>query len=230
MEELAGRNVGVDGGDDDDAPTLSSQALAALQEFLLEQNQNQNESPADQSEVALVTEDWRLSQFWYDRETAEAVANEVLALCSGTPSRVACIACPTLYAYLKRIDPCVSVQLLEYDKRFEQYGSDFTFYDYNKPEELPTEMKHAYQVIVADPPYLSGECLEKVAQTISFLSQSNTYLLLLTGEVQKDRAAELLGLHPCIFRPKHSSKLGNEFRLFTNYDPGMRLGGWEQEK
>lgn len=51
----------------------------------------------------------------------------------------------------------------------------------------------------------------------------------LVGDVQKDRAAELLGLHPCRFRPQHSSKLGNEFRLFTNYDPGMRLGGWEDK-
>jgi len=45
--------------------------------------------------------------------------------------------------------------------------------------------------------------------------------------VQKDRAAELLDLHPCGFRPQHSNKLGNEFRLFTNYDPAERLGGWE---
>uniref|UniRef100_A0A2P2J865 N6-adenine-specific DNA methyltransferase 2 isoform X1 n=1 Tax=Rhizophora mucronata TaxID=61149 RepID=A0A2P2J865_RHIMU len=74
----------------------------------------------------------------------------------------------------------------------------------------------------------SKECLEKIAQTISFLAApGKSYLLLLTGEVQKDTAAELLGLHPCGFRPQHSSKLGNEFRLFTNYDPGMRLGGWE---
>ena len=52
----------------------------------------------------------------------------------------------------------------------------------------------------------------------------------LAGDVQRDRAAELLGLHPCNFRPRHSSKLGNEFWLFTNYDPGDLLGGWEQEK
>lgn len=57
----------------------------------------------------------------------------------------------------------------------------------------------------------------------------NSVLHLFVGEVQKDRAAEFLGLHPCGFRPQHSSKLGNEFRLFTNYDPGMRLGGWERE-
>lgn len=48
----------------------------------------------------------------------------------------------------------ISVQLLEYDKRFEQYGSEFTFYDYNQPEELPLEMNHAYNIVVADPPYL----------------------------------------------------------------------------
>src|ERR1044072_1484591 len=52
------------------------------------------------------------------------------------------------------MDPNVSLQLLGYDKRFEQYGSDFTFYDYNHPEELPSELKHSFKVVVADPPYL----------------------------------------------------------------------------
>ncbi|THG22996.1 hypothetical protein TEA_010295 [Camellia sinensis var. sinensis] len=188
--------------DEDGPPMLSAEALEALKDFLSDQNRNGEE----EEEVALLAEDWRLSQFWYDRHTAETVAKE-------------------------KIDPNVSLKLLEYDKRFEQYGGEFTFYDYNQPEQLPSSLKNAYQIIVADPPYLSKECLEKVTQTISFLVQpGNVYLLLLTGEVQKDRAAELLGLHPCGFRPQHSSKLGNEFRLFTNYDPGMRLGGWEPDQ
>ncbi|GMY14358.1 EEF1A lysine methyltransferase 1 isoform X2 [Fagus crenata] len=218
---------------DDDSPKLSLETLAALKEFLTEQNRSLVAEPEPEpAEVALVTEDWRLSQFWYDRKTAETVAHEVLTLCQGSQSdsRVACIACPTLYAYLKNFNSNIPVQLLEYDKRFEQYGSEFTFYDYNQPEELPLEMKHAYHIVIADPPYLSKECLEKVTQTISFLSQpGESYLLLLTGEVQRDRAAELMGLRPCGFRPRHFSKLGNEFRLFTNYDPGNRLGGWKQE-
>ncbi|KAK1401989.1 hypothetical protein POM88_001594 [Heracleum sosnowskyi] len=37
-------------------------------------------------DVALVTEDWRLNQFWYDRETTETVAKEVHALCSSIES------------------------------------------------------------------------------------------------------------------------------------------------
>lgn len=84
--------------EDDDTPVLSSQALAALKEFLSEQQSN---SDAGDSEVSLLSEDWRLSQFWYDAETANTVSEEVLTLCNGVDSRVACIACPTLYAYLK---------------------------------------------------------------------------------------------------------------------------------
>jgi Probable N6-adenine methyltransferase len=51
-------------------------------------------------------------------------------------------------------EPDISAQILEFDKRFEQYGDDFIFYDYNQPEELPSALKHSYEIIVADPPYL----------------------------------------------------------------------------
>ncbi|RYR15673.1 hypothetical protein Ahy_B04g072576 [Arachis hypogaea] len=103
----------------------------------------------------MVSEEWRLSQFWYSVETAKTVAKEVLKLCNGSViSPVACIACPTLYAYLKNMDPNAPAQLFEYDKRFEQYGCDYTFYDYNHPEELPLELKHSFKIVVADPPYL----------------------------------------------------------------------------
>lgn len=85
--------------DDDDPPMLSSQALDALKEYLSEQNQSPSGSTG--SGITLVAEDWRLSQFWYDTETAEIIAKEVLDLCLSTQSPVAFIACPTLYAYLK---------------------------------------------------------------------------------------------------------------------------------
>ncbi|XP_031505302.1 uncharacterized protein LOC116267603 [Nymphaea colorata] len=226
--------------EDDDRPSLSLHTLEALKEFLAEQGEQQRkmtshhhvssfkgEDDDSLAEPSLLSEDWRLSQFWYEKETAETVAEELIRLSKEALSPIACIACPTLYAYLKKMDPSVRVQLLEYDKRFEQYGSDFTFYDYNQPEDLPVALKHAFSIIVADPPYLSKECLEKVAQTLNFLAEPvGSYALLLTGEVQRERAEELLNMYPCGFRPKHSSKLGNDFMLFTNYDPVDRLGGW----
>lgn len=101
MEELQVRENGSrnDVVDVDDIPRLSSHALAALQEFLADQNRSMESG--EREAVALVSEDWRLSQFWYDAVTAETVANEVISLCGDSSSRVACIACPTLYAYLK---------------------------------------------------------------------------------------------------------------------------------
>ncbi|KAF8102198.1 hypothetical protein N665_0201s0474 [Sinapis alba] len=174
--------------EDDDPLVLSSQALAALQEFLADQNKTVASTPPPstvdgEDKVELVTEDWRLSQFWYEPETAETVAEEVVTLSSRfSGCRVACIACPTLYVYLKKKDPSLQVQLLEYDMRFERYGSEFTFYDYNEPEELPLQLKHCFHIIVADPPYLSRECLERVTQTISFLASPVESLLLLLTE------------------------------------------------
>ncbi|KAJ8630901.1 hypothetical protein MRB53_024224 [Persea americana] len=101
-----------------------------------------------------------------------------------------------------KIGPSISVQPLEYDKRFEQYGSNFTFYNYNFPEQLPSESNHAYQVVVADPPYLEHGILGQSCETIEFLARPReSYLLLPTGEGQKWTAAELLNMHPCGFRP-----------------------------
>ncbi|EPS63773.1 hypothetical protein M569_11012 [Genlisea aurea] len=228
VESIDGVEDVVD-DDDDDIPALSAEALAALKEYLAEQNVELAAASEDAEDVELVAEDWRLSQFWYDRRTAETIAGEVVALSANLDSpRVACIACPTLYVYIKKLAPELPAQLLEYDQRFERYGTEFTFYDYNEPENLPSPLKHSCHIVVADPPYLSKECLEKVAGTVKYLCKpGECYTLLLTGEVQRDLAAQLLGLNPCGFRPQHSSKLGNEFRVFTSYDPGSRLDGWE---
>ena len=96
-EEMELNNGNCDS--DDDTPRLSSEAMAALRQFLSEQTQTH----VDADSVSLVSEDWRLSQFWYDPQTAETVSKEVLTLCDSSDSlvRVACVACPTLYAYLK---------------------------------------------------------------------------------------------------------------------------------
>ncbi|CAM0876265.1 unnamed protein product [Alopecurus aequalis] len=215
-EDRVRHEIGEEQEDDDEQPQLSSAAAMALREFLDEQQRHERDEGGG-SGVELVAEDWRLSQFWYDERTARELAAEVARLVSGLDgAAVACVACPTLYAYLKKSSPDVPAQLLEYDERFGHYGGDFTFYDYNQPEELPPAMKHAYRIVVADPPYLSKECLEKVAKTVSFLAPpEGSFLLLLTGEVQKDLALELLNVRPCGFKPRHSNKLGNVFRLFT---------------
>lgn len=74
----------------------------------------------------------------------------------------------------------VSAVVLEFDRRFAVYGDDFIFYDYNDPLSLEASVApQSFDVVLADPPYLSKECLEKVAKTIKYLSKGK--VLLCTG-------------------------------------------------
>lgn len=101
-------------------------------------------------------------------------------------SRIACVSAPSVYLKLKQgvVEGWdrVSAVVLEFDRRFAAYGDDFIFYDYNEPLSLEARVQpHSFDVVLADPPYLSKECLEKVAKTIKYLSKGK--VLLCTGEL-----------------------------------------------
>ena len=95
--------------------------------------------------------------------------------------RIACISCPTLFSKILQIkSPEHHVVLLEYDTRFQVHGKNFVHYDYKQPRELPATLAEgSFDVVIADPPFLSEECLSKMAQTIKFLSKDK--VILCTG-------------------------------------------------
>lgn len=99
-------------------------------------------------------------------------------------SRIACVSAPSVYQKLKQgvVEGWdrVSAVVLEFDRRFAAYGDDFIFYDYNEPLSLEASVApQSFDLVLADPPYLSKECLEKVAKTIKYLSKGK--VLLCTG-------------------------------------------------
>ena len=47
------------------------------------------------------------------------------------------------------------------------------FYDFNKPEEFPSELRGQFDMVVVDPPFITREVWEKYAVT--------SHLLLKTG-------------------------------------------------
>ncbi|XP_018427516.1 PREDICTED: protein-lysine N-methyltransferase N6AMT2 [Nanorana parkeri] len=214
----------MDGGsdDDDDVSQLSVHTLAALQEFYAEQEQRESLKVGpeyDQFSVGAVEEDWQLSQFWYDNETALCLAKEALEA-SGENGRIACVSAPSIYQKLKGLAGDVSICLLEYDRRFSVYGDDFIFYDYNNPLDLPDRLQpRSCDIVLADPPFLSEECLSKTADTIRYLTKGK--ILLCTGAVMEDLVMKILGLKVCHFIPKHTRSLANEFRCYSNYEIGL---------
>ncbi|CAJ1079068.1 EEF1A lysine methyltransferase 1 isoform X2 [Xyrichtys novacula] len=206
---------------DDEVPTLSAHTLAALQEFYNETRTSQSldTTPGDQFAVGAVEEDWRMSQFWYSDETATQLAEEVIRE-AGEGGRIACVSAPSVYQKLKQGvvegSDRVSAVVLEFDRRFATYGDDFIFYDYNEPLSLSACVApQSFDIVLADPPYLSEECLSKVAQTVKYLSKGK--VLLCTGAIMESVAKEHLDVQMCSFLPKHNRNLSNEFRCFVNY-------------
>ena len=181
--------------DDDDAPVLSADTFSALKEFYAEQDardakRREAEATADDAHaddhdsIDAFDEDWQLSQFWYDDDTAEALARECERLVGDDESKtIACVSCPTLFFALRRCCPALKkrVKLFEYDKRFARLGAaSFVLYDYQSPLDVPRELRESFDVVVADPPFLSEECLTKTAVTVKFLAKDK--IVLCTGE------------------------------------------------
>ena len=233
--------------DDDDTPTLSAAAQAALREFLAEraaQREREEAEEALETSTTLVSgEDWQLSQFWYDEDTGIALARELL-YCATEVRResglaevgVACLACPSMFKALRAIGVPLWIRLVlfEVDPRFSVFGDAFVLYDYNRPLDFPAALRGTFDVIALDPPFLQRACLAAFADTVASLKRVSgagepvegcTRVLLCTGTVMARAARELLAVHPVRLHVGHANRLSNPFSLFVSYDDEGRLGG-----
>ena len=147
-------------------------------------------------------------------------SSAIFSLIPPSPCRIACISSPTLYSALIKDKPeSCQVKLFEFDRRFDCYGDDFIFYDYNHPLQLSGCQQNSFDLVVADPPFLSEECLTKTSVTIKYLAKDK--IILCTGSVMEELATKLLGVKRCKFVPKHARQLANEFSCFINYDSDL---------
>ncbi|KAJ1649137.1 EEF1A lysine methyltransferase 1 [Dispira simplex] len=219
--------------DDYDDLQLSGYTLAALQEFMQEQQLAQGKvatpstlatADSKDSEVdnnmSKFPEDWKLSQFWYHDTTAEFYAQFALQ-CAAIQGPIAFISSPTAFIKLKELEKeSTEAFLLEYDPRFATYGDQFVMYDFHQPLELGSVKAYEGQMkcIFVDPPYLEEGCLTNVALTVRFLAAPDCKILLSTGFVVRELAEKLLGVKPTTYEPRHQNGLANEFRLYTNFE------------
>ena len=95
--------------------------------------------------------------------------------------RIACVSSPTAYKKIREMKPqsCVA-KCMEFDERFRIYGDDFVFYNFNDPLNFPVEWQKSFDIVIADPPFLSEDCLNKTAISVRFLAKDK--IILCTGE------------------------------------------------
>ncbi|KAF9213331.1 hypothetical protein BGZ59_005522 [Podila verticillata] len=175
---------------------------------------------AKQADMSLFTENWQLSQFWYDDETSRALGQEALDNTNDS-SVIVCISSPSAFVKLMSMEPPknAKIYVFEFDTRFDIYGEQFVHYDFNHPDSfrLLDELKGKVDYIIADPPFLSDECLTKTLETVDVLRKPETgKVLFCTGAKMTDL---LLSRQYTLtsFDPKHKGGLSNDFRSYSNY-------------
>mmetsp|Transcript_2308 Transcript_2308/g.3221 ORF Transcript_2308/g.3221 Transcript_2308/m.3221 type:complete len:233 (+) Transcript_2308:126-824(+) len=211
---------------------LSAATLAALQEHLAEQ------ACMVEEEDTLVKENFGMSQFWYDEQTAKRLAEELISKCPNE-GRIAIISAPSVMHAMKEISPEQDVVLLEYDRRFdESYPGKFYYYDFNHPECISEDLHQQFDVILAAPPYLVEDVIDSFHETIRLMAKqmrnndieetddsSWTKLLFVTAP---KNSLYLKGKYKMGTTPLDlcfASKFATPMRCHTNYRANG-LGGW----
>lgn len=147
----------------------------------------------------------------------------ILNRCKTKPTndiKVALLSCPSLYKSIKGVHPNGEVRLFEFDTRFSKFKGDFIHYDYNeatKPEYL-NEFKGYFDIIIADPPFLSEECIQNTSILIKKLKTSDAEVIVCSGAIVAEWIKKFLDLHQCLYCPGHERNLANEFCSYANFD------------
>lgn len=170
----------------------------------------------------------QLSQFWYNESTKRNLSKVCLKLIlkhnlldPTKQIKIALISCPSLYKSIKAVHPNGIIRLFEFDTRFSVFGEDFVYYDYKDvqiQESLLNAFRDYFDIILADPPFLSEECIEHVANLIKGLKKENADIVMCSGETAGVWIRDSLKLNQCKYQPEHERNLANEFCAYASFD------------
>lgn len=109
------------------------------------------------------TEDASKNQYWYSKATIKALVDEIQRV--GT--RVAFLSTPSLYFSLTDEKIRNASYCFDFDTRWKD--PRMIRWDYQKPLDFPPELKHSFDMVVADPPFITEEVWAAYTVTIRAL-------------------------------------------------------------
>ena len=201
---------------------LSPETLAALMEFYQDQNKAKEK---EEDGFDKIEEDWELSQFWYNKETADNIITLIGNYAKkNKKENIALLCAPSLYrAFLRNKDKLdnLNFTLFEFDKRFAIFGDDYNFYDLNKPKDIDSKHHNKYDIIIADPPFLNKETIKLVSESMRLLGKKESMKIFITGLQVQDSVKEEfpeLNLQTNIKIEHDKQRLQNPFGFFCSVD------------
>eukprot|EP00695_Tsukubamonas_globosa_P001118 TRINITY_DN2066_c0_g1_i1.p2 TRINITY_DN2066_c0_g1~~TRINITY_DN2066_c0_g1_i1.p2 ORF type:complete len:107 (+),score=3.68 TRINITY_DN2066_c0_g1_i1:116-436(+) len=92
-------------------------------------------------------------------------------------------------------------------------------FDFHKWDEIPADVRHTFDYVVVDPPFITRDAWEKFAAATKLLAKQDGTSKILVSSVAEnaDMLNELLGLRPVVFQPS-IPHLVYQYAFFTNYE------------
>jgi hypothetical protein len=158
------------------------------------------------------------NQYWYSPKTIRTIVDELRMI---KPRRVACLSTPTVFfASCEAGLPC---DLFEFDEQFksqtcvDEATNLFIKFDYRDPT-VAAALHHQYDVIVADPPFITEEVLRGYSIAASALLVTGGRILITSTAENLELIRSLFSssIHSVPFRPAIPS-LVYQYDLFINY-------------
>eukprot|EP00357_Protocruzia_adherens_P024200 CAMPEP_0114989586 /NCGR_PEP_ID=MMETSP0216-20121206/10282_1 /TAXON_ID=223996 /ORGANISM="Protocruzia adherens, Strain Boccale" /LENGTH=187 /DNA_ID=CAMNT_0002352585 /DNA_START=21 /DNA_END=584 /DNA_ORIENTATION=+ len=156
-----------------------------------------------------------MNQYWFSPKTIQKLISEI----QGTGhKKVAFISTPSLYFSIPKDDEELksNSKVLEFDKGFAK-DPNFVFYDFNEPENVPEELKHSFEMVVIDPPFITRDVWSKYATTAKLLMKPDAKALLCSIEENADMLKELMGVQKCAFKPSIPNLI-YQYTFYCNYE------------
>eukprot|EP00960_Hanusia_phi_P077970 768762-Hanusia_phi.AAC.1 len=172
-----------------------------------------------------------LNQYWYSRKTIMALADEA----AEAGETIAFLSTPSIFFSMKagrrrwNKENKTGDALFDYDKQWEN-EEGFCFYDFNHPEGIPEDMKHGFDAVVVDPPFITEDVWRKYATAVHFCLRQGGRIILTTIAENHEFLQELFGdMQIAKFMPSIPT-LPYQYRIFLNYAAVTpMLGEWNEE-
>jgi len=166
----------------------------------------------------------KLNQYWYSSDTLDTMVAEIEA----HGNKVAFLSTPSVYFSIKSDRIRANSKLFDFDTQWER-DPGFLFFDFKKPEEIPSQFHHQFDYVVADPPFITPEVWEKYAEAIKLLllpnfnalredsTSPNGKVLVSTIAEHVDLLKRLLNASPKVFQPSIPNLI-YQYSFYANYD------------
>jgi len=172
--------------EDSDSPRLSGAALAALADLYA----TQQATAAAPESVPFFEPNWGLAQFWYDKSTADLLANEAIE--KSSHGRIACLSTPSVFRALVAMGYREAF-LFDYDERFRVFGDQHVQYNLYEPStQFAASLGNTFDIFILDPPRINRDVLVHVSAHVQWLARGPSPLVIaVTGAVMEDAVKEL---------------------------------------